>query len=98
MVLGLSYALFVTMVAHAIGLFMGDFVPFFHFLNVVSLRLYASLDPVFAFVFVFLLSADRTGPRQCGDSHCASESGGGKKSNRDLAHDCVLLELAGDRP
>jgi hypothetical protein len=92
----LSYALFVTMVAHAIGVFMGDFVPVFHFLNVVSLPVHTLVDPVFAFVFV--LSANGPGPRQCANSQCGSESGGGKNSKRNLGHDCVLRELACDQP
>jgi len=73
---------------HAVGLFMGDFVPVFHFLNVVSLPVHASVDPVFAFVLVF--SAGRRGPAHCAEGQCGGESGGEQKSRRTLGHGCLL--------
>jgi hypothetical protein len=92
----LSLALFVTMGAHAVGIFMGDFVPVLHFLNVVSFPVHTIVDPMVAFVSV--LSTDRSRPRQCADSQRGGESGGRKTSKRNLGHDCVFRKLAHDQP
>jgi hypothetical protein len=84
------------MVAHAIGLFMRDFVPFFHFLNVVPLRVYALIDPVLAFMVI--LSLNSPGPGHYADSQRRSESSGGENSERNLGHDCILRGLGCDQP
>jgi len=78
--------------AHAVGIFVGDFVPVFHLLNVVSLSVHTSIDPVFAFMVV--LSAGRSGPAHHAEGQRGGDSRGRQNSRRSLGHGFLLSELA----